>query len=194
MPKNYSQCAWYHFLTKESQTAILKDTILEAGGFDVDSTQRYETVSRVIKKVHYHLRHVAGTWNAVLAPHVYLMAMGKLVDRICVEICGEILRLSDIAEMESERLAELLTFREVESLFLVQSVSYTAHYCGPNYLKFKTLIQVLTWSFSSIMEHFRMGALTDFSIHELVHLCKALFSDTPLRQKNIAEIQQGHPM
>jgi endonuclease/exonuclease/phosphatase family metal-dependent hydrolase len=109
-------------------------------------------------------------------------------------MCDEILQLTDIAEVESERLAELLTLQEVEPLFLVEGVSYTAHYCGPHYLKFKTLIQVLTWSFSSIMEHFRMGALTDFSIHELVHLSKALFSDTPLRQRNIAEIQQGHPM
>jgi hypothetical protein len=106
----------------------------------------------------------------------------------------ELLALNDIAEVESERLAQLLSLQEIESLFLINNKSYIAHYAGSKYLKFKTLVQVLTWSFSSIMEHFRMGALIDFTIPELVHLCKALFSDTPLRQRNIAEIEKGHPL
>jgi hypothetical protein len=171
----------------------LKDYVKEADGIDVDLPQRHAIVKKTVKKIYYHLQHISGLWKVILPLHIYFLAMGKLVGGLCGFLSDAILLLDDIAEVESERLAQLLSFEEIESLFLAEKKSFVAHYAGSSYLKFKTLIQLLTWSFSSIMEQFRMGALIDFSIPELTHLCKALFSDTPLRQANIAEIEKGHP-
>jgi centromere/kinetochore protein ZW10 len=124
---------------------------------------------------------------------VYYIAIGKLCAKICKELSNGIVALKDISEIESKGLAQVLDIQKLENLFFFENRSLIAHYSGSVYLKFKTLIQLLTWSFSSIMEHFRMGALSEFEIDDLIHLVKALFCDTQLRVKNLKEIERGHP-
>lgn len=104
----------------------------------------------------------------------------------------EIYNLRDISEVESNSLNQLLQLEPIEQLFVTDSYSMIGHY-ATQFGHFKTLLQLLTWSFADIMEHFRMGALTDFSIDQLVHLVKALFSDTPLRKRNIDELCRSLP-
>ncbi|KAI8617089.1 Centromere/kinetochore Zw10-domain-containing protein [Chytriomyces sp. MP71] len=71
-----------------------------------------------------------------------------------------------------------------------------------SYTSFKKLREMLVMSFAGIMDMFRggrgpegmladeeAGGLEEFSNETLCRLAKALFSDTPLRQKNIGEIQ-----
>lgn len=124
----------------------------------------------------------------MLPPHILFIALGKLLDFIITEVMAEIFKLRDISEVESTRLAETLQFVQIDTLFISNSESLTPNY-STHISHFKTLLRLLTWSFSSIMEHFRMGALCGFENKEIVHLVKALFSDTPLREKNLAEIE-----
>ena len=100
--------------------------------------------------------------------------------------------MQDISEVESKRLGELLQMDGIQKLFVVadscNTFSLVGHY-AVKFGHFKTLLQLLTWSFASIMEHFRMGALSEFTTDQLVHLFRALFSDTSLRQRNIDEVR-----
>lgn len=41
---------------------------------------------------------------------------------------------------------------------------------------------------------FDQGMLVDYEIDELVRLLRALFAETPLRERTIAKISRGHPV
>ncbi len=116
-------------------------------------------------------------------------ALGQLITSVIERLTFEIYELDDITELESHRLGELLNLEDLLENILDFNTSYCA---GIGH--FKTLLQLLTWSFASIMDHFRMGALMDFEIDTLCKLIRALFSDTPLRERNLKEIRLGHPI
>jgi centromere/kinetochore protein ZW10 len=124
--------------------------------------------------------------------HLLLIALGQLFQHILNRLEDEIFKLNDITEIESKRLYDLLNFNTTQSIFDYNEHNYISHYCK-NYNRFKMLVQLLLWSFSDIMTHFRMGALTDFEVPQLVFLVKALFSDSELRKRNIIELERGHP-
>ncbi|KAI8896124.1 Centromere/kinetochore Zw10-domain-containing protein [Globomyces pollinis-pini] len=175
----------------DQQKRILLDIIEQADGFDVEKQERYEQVKKTFSQINYQMRHLHSVWMEVLPTHMCFIALGRLVEVIVVQVIEEINKLDDISEEESKRLNEILSLDTIGTLFISNdSFSMMTHYSGPFCQKYKTLIELLNWSFSSIMEHFRIGALTDFSIDELIHLINALFSDTPLREKNIKEL--GH--
>ncbi len=123
---------------------------------------------------------------------MHLIALGQLTNILTERISEDIYNMVDISELESKRLEELLQMDSVQRLFVVAgSYSLVGHYAS-KFGHFKTLLQLLTWSFASIMEHYRMGALSDFTTDQLVHLFRALFSDTPLRQRNIDEVRRSN--
>jgi hypothetical protein len=166
----------------------------DAKGFDCYTSDRYNHLRGIVNRIEYHTRHLHTLWKPILPSHMCFIAIGSIVEFICDKISDEIYLLKDIAEVESQRLFETLNLKATEALFIQEDHSLIAHYAGSAYLQFKTLTQLLTWSFATIMEHFRMGALVEFTVPQLEHLCKALFSDSELRQKNIQEIQKGHPV
>jgi hypothetical protein len=104
------------------------------------------------------------------------------------------MKLQDISANESIALANILRTERISQFFSAGEKDLSYIYIGPQYQKLQLLTQILTWPFSTIMEHFRLGALVEFEPVELIRLCLALFSDTPLRTKNIAEIEMGHPV
>jgi len=55
------------------------------------------------------------------------------------------------------------------------------------------MTDILELSFAEIMTRFRAGQLHMFKVQELSNFVCALFADTPLRQRNLEEIGQGHP-
>ncbi|KAJ3323128.1 hypothetical protein HDV06_002140 [Boothiomyces sp. JEL0866] len=93
---------------------------------------------------------------------------------------------------KSNRLAEMLAIERIHNIFKEDApYSMINHYTGPKYAHFLTLIQLLSWSMSNIMECWRLGALNEFKVKDLVHLIKALFSDSELRTRNIKEIEKS---
>nr|KAJ3414139.1 Centromere/kinetochore protein zw10 [Polyrhizophydium stewartii] len=73
-------------------------------------------------------------------------------------------------------------------------VSMIAQFTDRHFAKCVTLGALLNWNLARIMEAFRAGDLRDFGVQELAKLIRALFSDTPLRERSLAEIARGHPM
>ena len=57
--------------------------------------------------------------------------------------------------------------------------------------KFLETADMLELSFAEIMKRLNDEKLQDFSVKELSGLVCALFSDTPLRRKNLAEIKSS---
>jgi hypothetical protein len=118
--------------------------------------------------------------------------LGKITNTITDKLSEDIYNMRDISDLESKRLGELLQLQDIQSIFVSNgSSSLVGHYAS-KFGHFRTLLQLLTWSFADIMEHFRMGALSDFTTDQLVYLFKALFSDSPLRQGNIDEVTRKH--
>lgn len=161
-----------------------------AKGIDADSIERLDHVTAVMEEIYLLLEYLCETFKEVLPLHLCLIGLGRLTETLCEELRLNIMKLQDISEIESRRLYSLLQMKDIEDLFFVESYSLISHYVK-GYGDFKTLVQLLTWSFASIMEHYRIGALSDFGKPELVHLIKALFNDSPLRKKNLQEIMNA---
>ncbi|KAI9331818.1 Centromere/kinetochore Zw10-domain-containing protein [Zopfochytrium polystomum] len=60
----------------------------------------------------------------------------------------------------------------------------------PSARKYQQLTDLVVLSFADIMQRLRAGDLDDFTNDELAGLVRALFADTPLRQKNLDEIRR----
>ncbi|RKP08273.1 Centromere/kinetochore Zw10-domain-containing protein [Thamnocephalis sphaerospora] len=182
------------------QLAVQKDALLEAfddlGGFyDAGEDDRYDKIQQTITQTVYSLRKLSDVWKPVLPSNLHNRAIGLLVDAILGRVITELLDLADISEVESYQLHKACQML-FELTKLVEAVDRTnanktqvsawiAHW-----EKYSQLVTLLELSFSDIMQRFRDGKLHMFSANELVGLIRALFSDTPLRQSNIAEIRE----
>lgn len=171
----------------------MQDIVAKTGGLGVESNPNFSKVKNMTEKLNSTMSQLNNSWTTVIPTHLRFIALGKLTDRISEVLSEEIFKLRDISELESERLAEILNLKVIESLFNAEGRCWIGHYSS-KYGHFGTLMQILTWSFASIMEHFSLGALIDFEVDQLIHLVKALFSDTPLRRKNLDILKQGHPV
>ncbi|KAI8924925.1 Centromere/kinetochore Zw10-domain-containing protein [Entophlyctis helioformis] len=208
---------------QRAQQANLVESVAAANGFDCLEPARHECVERAVKQVLYHIRHIAKIYHHALPRQVYLIAVGQLVGTACEAVTKQIEALSDMAEEESVKLAELVgRFEGLHDLFLSPDngqlgsplspasswppppATVSSSSTGPQttliekytqgrYTKCATLGSLLNWNFATIMEAFRRGDLRAFTVNELARLARALFSDTPLRDKNLTEIARGHP-
>jgi hypothetical protein len=175
--------------------------ILRAGeGFDALDVDRKESMDRVMRQVAFQLMHLARVWKPILPQHILLKALGKLANACMMECNAEVESLQDISEDECGRITEVLDNLRSGILKLIvfaadiagdkelDPVTVMRAYIA-SYDKFVLLSEVLNSSFADIMERFRRGEISEhFSTQQLVSLIKALFLDTPLRQRNLAEI------
>ncbi|KAF8938445.1 Centromere/kinetochore protein zw10 [Dissophora ornata] len=157
------------------------------------------------------LKALAKKWLDIqvptLSPITFYNVLGRLLEDVSVRVIKELEGLADISEKESHKLASLCGILfECEDQFdsagpLVEQAMGDAyddedpiHHFVPSWEKFQLLTDILELSFAEIMTRFRAGQLHMFQERELSRLVCALFADTPLRQHNLEEIQQGHPM
>ncbi|KAI9209173.1 Centromere/kinetochore Zw10-domain-containing protein [Polychytrium aggregatum] len=173
-------------LTRQRDSLI--QSIAEADGFGMQDDAREAQVSKTIKLVSHQLKHLAKVWKSVLPDYLFLKAMGLLVDAVMEEILTEVEGLIDISKDESLKLNSALIEFEGECIELLRTQDYQRYI--PIVNKFHHLALLMDSSFAAIMERLRAGELFEFSNGELTRLIKALFSDTPLRAKNLEEIQR----
>ncbi|KAG0366214.1 Centromere/kinetochore protein zw10 [Gamsiella multidivaricata] len=192
----------------QKQREELMQSIDGAGGFQ-DSSQEgnFAACQRAMKQVVLVFKHLGKAWKSTLSPMTFYRVLGKLLDDAIIRIIKELEALTDISEKESHKLAALcgIVF-ECEDQFdsagpLVEQTKGDAfhhedpiHYFVPSWEKFQLLTDILELSFAEIMTRFRAGQLHMFRERELSNLLCALFADTPLRQHNLEEIEQGHPL
>ncbi|KAK3817203.1 MAG: Centromere/kinetochore Zw10-domain-containing protein [Benniella sp.] len=192
----------------QKQRDELMQSIDEARGFQDSSVENnFSSYERSVKQINLVFGHLGRVWKPSLPPMTFYKVLGKLLDDVVLRIIKELEDLTDISEKESHKLAALCGILfECEDQFdsaghLVERIKGDAYndedpiyYFVPSWEKFQQLTDILELSFAEIMTRFRAGQLHMFQERELCHLVCALFADTPLRQHNLEEIQQGHPM
>ncbi|KAF9184217.1 Centromere/kinetochore protein zw10 [Haplosporangium sp. Z 11] len=198
---------WLGVQVRKQQDELM-ESIDEADGFQ-DSSQEnnYAACERSMKQVVLVFKHLGKAWKPTLSPITFYSVLGQLLDGAVRRVIKELEELTDISEKESHKLARLCSVLfECEDQFdsagpFVERVKGDAyndedpiHYFVPSWEKFQQLTDVLELSFAEIMTRFRAGQLHMFEEQELSNLVCALFADTPLRQHNLQEIEQGHPM
>ncbi|KAG0231878.1 Centromere/kinetochore protein zw10 [Actinomortierella wolfii] len=205
----------------DKQKEELVASIEEANGFQETSVEdNFEACERAMKQVVLVFKHLGKVWKTTLSPLSFYTVLGRLLDYAVERVIREIEDLDDISEKESHQLALLCSLLfECEDLFdhagpVVEAAtavvkgrgmggSMTAagigdedpiHFFVPQWAKYQQLTDILELSFAEIMTRFRAGQLRMFRVDELAHLVCALFADTPLRQRNLKEIEDGHPL
>ncbi|KAF9965837.1 Centromere/kinetochore protein zw10 [Mortierella alpina] len=192
----------------QKQREELMESIAEAEGFyDCSAEGNYAACERSMKQVVLVFKHLGKAWRPTLSPTTFYSILGRLLDDVVKRVIKELENLTDISERESHKLAALcgLLFECEDQFDLAGPLVETTmgddyndedpiHYFVPSWEKFQQLTDLLELSFAEIMTRFRAGQLHMFSELELSHLVCALFADTPLRQRNLEEIEHGHPM
>ncbi|KAF9347060.1 Centromere/kinetochore protein zw10 [Mortierella sp. AD094] len=193
---------------QQKQSEELMQSIDDAREFrDSSLDSNYSAYERSMKQIVLVFRHLGKAWKPTLSPITFYKVLGKLLDDAALRVIKELERLTDISEKESHKLASLCgVLFECEDQFdsagsLVEQAigdSYNdedpIHFFVPSWEKFQILTDILELSFAEIMTRFRAGQLHMFRERELSNLVCALFADTPLRQHNLHEIEQGHPL
>ncbi|KAF9427337.1 hypothetical protein BGZ94_005084 [Podila epigama] len=189
----------------QKQREELMQSIDEADGFQDSSVENsYTACERAMKQVIHVFKHLGKAWKPTLSPMTFYKVLGQLLEDVVIRVIKEIEGLVDISEKESHKLAELcgLLF-ECEDQFdsagpLIKTVKGDAsededpiHFFVPSWEKFQLMTDMLELSFAEIMTRFRAGQLHMFQVRELTNFVCALFADTPLRQRNLEEIESS---
>ncbi|KAF9585511.1 Centromere/kinetochore protein zw10 [Lunasporangiospora selenospora] len=212
---------WLDFHVGKQRDELMQ-SIDDAGKFkDTNEERNFDSCERSMKQIVFVLKHLGRVWKPTLSQTGFYNIMGQLLDGAVKRIIRELEDLTDISEKESHTLAMLCNVLvECEGQFddaaplvaklggepvkreaiprLYQQTLNTnkkpIQYFVPSWEKFRVLTEILELSFADIMIRFRLRQLAMFDERELCQLICALFADTSLRQKNLDEIQQGHPM
>lgn len=180
------------------QIVALQESLQEADGFAraVDDRQ-YARQERAVQQVLHVLRHLHSVWAPIVPPRTLLRTMGELVDVVFAQVISMIKALEDIGEKESERLAALCRLLSQGAEQMLESTVDGAAGIGaamvvPTWFKFMYLPEILTASLRDLeyllFDPDSGGALEDYSKGEIVALIRALFADTPHRQRLLGRI------
>ncbi|BGP48144.1 ribosome bioproteinsis protein ytm1 [Rhodotorula kratochvilovae] len=175
------------------QRAALMESLDEAGGFLRTSDEaRFQSCERALQQVTHILQRLALVWKPVMTPTALYTSLGGLINEVLLRVLDEIEEQTDISEEESIRLNKLCKMlHELESLFDGSETSIGRE--SPSWYKFVFLSELLEASMADILFLFDHGHLVDFTPQEIVRLVRALFADSPLRNRNIEKILRGHP-
>ncbi|KAF9920529.1 Centromere/kinetochore protein zw10 [Linnemannia zychae] len=199
--------AWLDIQVQKQREELMQ-SIDDANKFQDSSVENnFESYSRSMKQIVFVFKHLGKVWKPTLSPMAFYKVLGQLLDDVSKRVINDFENLGDISEKESHKLAALCGILfECEDQFdsagpLVEAAKGDAyndedpiHFFVPSWEKFQLLTDILELSFAEIMTRFRAGQLHMFEEDELSGLICALFADTPLRKRNLEEIEQGHPV
>ncbi|CAG8445031.1 10716_t:CDS:10 [Ambispora leptoticha] len=179
----------------ETQKSLLKDFLDEMGGLhSMAREDRFDACHRVMKQIVHTLTQLNKVLKAVLSPALRYKALGLLVDSVIKQMIDDVEDLYDISAEESQQLNLICGMLfELEGLF-PKIGQHKINMHVKNWEKYRHLTDILNLSLAEIMNRFRNAELTGFKTTELGNLICALFADTPLRARNLQEIQEGHPL
>jgi len=154
-------------------------------------------------------------YKGVLPNHIYLQALGTLVDSVFAAMIDKLEEIDDLSEEETHRLHALFSIMyRCETFFHsaphtkkaqegkrerrgrggegLDSESEEKHWwvrmCVPHWTKFVKLTNILEEKLVVIVDNYLQQKLREFSSEEIRHLITALFSDSPLRREKLALI------
>jgi centromere/kinetochore protein ZW10 len=183
----------------ESQRTILRDLLDGAQGFTNCTAEPFksECIDAIDQTIH-RLHEVHRQLRPVLAQSALRQSLGSLLSTTTAKIITDIEDLSDIGDADSRQLKALLDrITELKSLFAQEDPNtgetsdMTFIYC-PNWLKFQYLAEILESSLADIKYLWKEGELSlEFDAEEVVDLIEALFADSDLRRKAVADIRRS---
>lgn len=182
----------------ESQRTILRDLLDGAQGFTNCTAEPFKSECEdAIDQTIHRLHEVHRQLRPVLAESALRQSLGSLLSTTTAKIITDIEDLSDIGDADSRQLKSLLDrVTELKSLFAQQDPNtgetsdMTFIYC-PNWLKFQYLAEILESSLADIKYLWKEGELSlEFDAEEVVDLIEALFADSDLRRKAVADIKR----
>ena len=183
----------------ESQRTILRDLLDGAQGFTNCTAEPFKSeCADAIDQTIHRLHEVHRQLRPVLAQSALRQSLGSLLSTTTAKIITDIEALSDIGDADSRQLKSLLDrITELKSLFAQEDPNtgetsdMTFIYC-PNWLKFQYLAEILESSLADIKYLWKEGELSlEFDAEEVVDLIEALFADSDLRRKAVADIRRG---
>ena len=189
----------------ESQRTVIGD-LLDGAQCFANSTEApfSQECDIAISSVVDRLRDMHKEWKVVLSHSALLQSLGSLLSTVVNKIIVDVEDMSDISELESQRLTTFCNrIAALDDLFLPQksptatsgaeqtAIPLTAVYT-PNWLKFQYLANILESSLVDIKYLWTEGELRlEFEAEELVDLIEALFADSEHRRKAIGEIRRA---
>ena len=183
----------------ESQRTILRDLLDGAQGFTNCITEPFKSECEdAIDQIIHRLHEVNRQLEPVLAQSALRQSLGSLLSTATSKIITDIEDLGDIGDSDSKQLKLLLDrVTGLTTLFAQQNPAtgetsdMTFIYC-PNWLKFQYLAEILESSLADIKYLWKEGELSlEFDADEVVDLIEALFADSDLRRKAVADIKRG---
>lgn len=189
----------------ESQRTILRDLLDGAQGFANCTTPPFKgECESAVEQTVDRLRDVHGQWQPILSQGALLQSLGSLLSTVTGKIISDVQDLADISEPESAQLKTLLgRVGRVTDIFTQQAQAGQEGAGGggqqdltfiysPNWLKFQYLAEIMDSSLADIKWMWREGELSlEFEADEVVELIRALFAESELRRRAIAEIRGG---
>lgn len=183
----------------ESQRVILRDLLDGAQGFTNCSESPFAAACEdAVKSAIDRIREVARQWESILSRSALLQSLGSLCTTVTSKMIVDIEDLSDISETESQRLRQFCNeVSTLSDLFMQENPAVsgdkkdmTALYV-PDWIKFQYLSEIMDSSLADIKYFWTETNLRlEFDANELVDLVEALFADTDLRRRAIADIRR----
>lgn len=188
-------------LETDSQRTILLDHLDSAQGFTNCTAYPYsEACDSAVSMTVSRLRSVDAEWSPILSPTQLHSSIGTLLAEALKQFTNDILAQEDIGEEESKRLK-----RYADELASCQDLfpdptgqpaddeprSKVGLYVR-NWFRFQYLAEVLESSLADIKYLWTEGELSlEFGNDEIADLVKALFADSDLRRKAVADIMRA---
>lgn len=192
------------------QRSVLLEILQEARGLgDTHLRSRYAEVERSLKRVMHHLTHLSRVWKDVLPRHIYLRAIGSLLDGVLEHLTLQFEKLQDISEEETHHLHKLLSaFFDCSFFFSPRSAAerradreaeeeeiekerrqdMTKRYAH-SWSKFVKMVNILDSKLVVIVDAYVKGLMPEFKAEELKAIICALFSDSPLRKSQLVLVK-----
>ncbi|KAB8336723.1 hypothetical protein FH972_021032 [Carpinus fangiana] len=182
----------------DAQRTVLRDLLDGTQGFANCAEAPFASeCENAVDMTADRVRAVAAEWSSILSRSALLQSLGSLLSTVINKMIADIEDMSDIAEDESKQLRRFCTdMSKLSDLFTQQNEKgeqsdMTGVYT-PNWFKFQYLSEIMESSLADIKYLWNEGELRlEFEPDEIVDLVEALFAESDLRRRAIAEIRRG---
>ncbi|CAG8543014.1 3731_t:CDS:10, partial [Acaulospora morrowiae] len=178
----------------DKQKSLFRKDLDEMGGVQQSANdERFEICQRTMNKIVDKMNHLSRILKGILLPTEYYSILGILVDEVLTIMIENLEDLYDISAEESNQLNLIYSRLLILENIFNKNKPNTIENNVKSWNKFRQITDILVLSFAEIMNRFRASELDCFTTKELEGLICALFADTELRERNLQEINDGHP-
>lgn len=170
---------YFERLVYYQQTKFLD--LFNQGNFFNPDPRNGSSKDSTVKLLLFQFKKLGRATKAILPEAIYHQFLGMVIGHVINHIVNHILSTDDITVEESETYHQFfMRLFELEKLF---DLRYDPLHYIQCWGKFKTLVLIMDMKLIDIAVRYKGDPY--LSKHELVHIIRALFSDSPLRREQI---------